>query len=258
MAHVWDKFCTDQRPSLQRVSHRLFILQPLQIHLRGEPMRRLHARRILRFLIAGVVFMTPTGFAQTTPSHAPPNTPITKRIEGALARIDGNELLLKVKGGTTETYQLSPSVQLVLARPGLMSDLSSGKSVGCTSIYNQDGKVLAGECHLYTDGSHEFSGDHAIAGASSTPVISGTITAVRDNVEAAKGSARSILIQIAGEQGATTVIVSSLTQITVTRPGDASALKPGAAVHGISEQAVDGTGVIQMLTIMSSPQGKPG
>ena len=46
--------------------------------------------------------------------------------------------------------------------------------------------------------------------------------------------------------------VSSLTEINVIRPGDASALKLGARVRGISQQAADGTGVIQMLTIMPS------
>jgi hypothetical protein len=92
-------------------------------------------------------------------------------------------------------------------------------------------------------------------GASSTPTISGPITDVRDNVEAAKGTGRSILIRISGGEGAT-MTVSSLTDITVIRPGDASALKPGAQVRGVSQQAADGTGVIQMLTIMSSGEGK--
>jgi hypothetical protein len=212
---------------------------------------RLSARYVLTLLIGWIVLLPPPSFGQTTASHAPPNTPNTKRIEGTVARVDGNELLLKVKGGTTETYQLAPAVQLVLARPGLMSDLSSGRSVGCTSIYSQGTKVLAGECHILPDGMHELAG-----GDGSNPTISGSITDVRDNAEATKATSRSILIKISGAAGATTMTVSSLTEINVIRPGDASALKPGAKVRGISQQAADGTGVIQMLTIMPSGQAK--
>jgi hypothetical protein len=217
---------------------------------------RLNARHVLSLLSAWVVLLPPPSIGQMTASHAPPNTSNVKRVEGTVARVDGNEVLLKVKGGTTETYQLAPSVQLVLAQPGLMSDLTSGKSVGCTSIYSQGTKVLAGECHIFPEGMHEFAGAHGLTGASSTPTISGPVTDVRDNVEAAEGTARSILIQISGEEGATTMTVSSLTEITVIRPGDASALKAGVRVRGISQQAADGTGVLQMLMIMSAGQGK--
>jgi hypothetical protein len=213
---------------------------------------RLHARRVPGFLIAWVAFIPPPSFGQTTTSHAPPNTPNTKHVEGTVARVDANELLLKVKGGTTETYQLAPTVQLILARPGLMSDLQSGKSVRCTSIYSQGTKVLAGECYIFPDTMHEFAKGHDIPEAANTPAIRGTITDVRDNAEAVKEKGRSILIQITYPEGATTMTVSSLTQISLIRVGDASALKSGAKVRGISQQAADGTGVIQTLTIMSA------
>jgi hypothetical protein len=218
---------------------------------------RLSARYVT-LLSAWIAFLPPPGVGQTTASHAPPNTPNTKQIEGTVARVDGNELLLKVKGGTTETYQLAPSIQLVLARPGVMSDLSSGKSVGCTSIYSQGTKALAGECHIFPDGMRKFAVGRGTTEASSTPTISGSITDVRDNVDATKAAPRSILIQISGAEGATTMTVSSLTEINVIRPGDASALKPGAKVRGISQQAADGTGVIQTLTIMPAGEGKHG
>ncbi len=41
--------------------------------------------------------------------------------------------------------------------------------------------------------------------------------------------------------------VSPVTIVAVLSAGDASALKPGALVTGISQQAVDGTGVIQTI-----------
>ena len=217
-------------------------------------MRRLHARWVLGLLIVSVAFLSTRGFAQATASHAPPNTPNTKRIEGTVTRVDGNELLLKVKGGTTETYQLAPSMQLGLARPAAMSELSSGKSVSCTSIYSEGAKVLAGECRILPDGMHEFTQGHETPDTANTPTISGTITDVRGDAGAVNAKATRILVQISYPAGQTTMTVSSLTAITVVTAGNASALKPGARVRGLSQQAADGTGVIQMLMILSPDQ----
>jgi hypothetical protein len=213
---------------------------------------RPNARQVLRLLSISIALLPLSSFGQATNSHAPPNTPNTKRIEGTVARIDGSELLLRVKGGTTETYQLAPSVQLLASRPGQMSDLRSGKSAECTSIYSQGDKVLAGECHIFPDGTHVFPQGHGTADASGTSTINGTIASVRDNVDADKAKGRSVLVEITSREGTTTMTVSSLTGITLVRPADASALMPGARVRGISEQAADGTGVIQSLSVLTS------
>jgi hypothetical protein len=211
---------------------------------------RLNARQVLGLLSVWLMLLPLPSVGQSTASHAPPNTPNTKRIEGTVARVDGNELLLTVKGGTTETYQLAPSAQLLVARPGQMADLTSGKSVGCTSIYSQGDKVLAGECHIYSDSTQGPAKGQVSTDASGTGTIEGTIADVRDNPVAVKGKGRSVLVQITSKEGTTTMTVSSLTKITVVRTGDASALKAGVKVRGISVQAADGTGVIQRLTMV--------
>jgi hypothetical protein len=213
-------------------------------------------RSIPVLLSACIALLPLLSIGQTTPSHAPPNTPNVKRIEGTVARVDGNEFLLRVKGGTTETYQLSPAVQIVLARPGLMTDLTPGKSAGCTGIYNDGAAELASECHVFSDGMHGFAQAPGPIHSSSTPTIEGTITDVRANLSADNGKGTHLLVRIGDQGNAMTMKVSSLTEITVIKPGDASALKPGANVRGISQQAVDGTGVIQMLTIMAPGAGK--
>jgi hypothetical protein len=50
--------------------------------------------------------------------------------------------------------------------------------------------------------------------------------------------------------------VSSVTVITILSVGDTSALKSGVKVRGMSQQAVDGTGVIQWLTILATDPNK--
>jgi hypothetical protein len=214
-------------------------------------------RRVLGFLGIWLTVISTMSAAQMTASHAPPNTPNSKHIEGAVARIDGNEILLRVKGGTTETYQLSPTVQIRLSRPASMTDLTSGGTVGCTSVYNDGAKVLASECHIFPDGMRGVAAGSSPTPASSTPTVEGTVTEVSEAAGVDEGEGRHILIRIADQGGTTTTMtISSLTEITIIRPGDASALKVGATVRGISQQAADGTGVIQVLTIMSGGPGK--
>jgi hypothetical protein len=209
---------------------------------------RLNPLHVLGLLGASSMLLALPTFAQTA-SHAPPNTPNTKRVEGTIARVDANELLLTVKGGTTETYQLSPTARIMRSRPGLMTDLSSGKFVGCTSIYDHGTTVLAGECHIFSDGPQGVTEGRGTADAPETSEINGTITGIREDAGATQDKGRRILVQVSYQGGATTLTVSSLTKITVLRASDASALKPGVRVSGMSEQAADGTGVIQTLRI---------
>jgi hypothetical protein len=214
---------------------------------------RFTPRYVLGFLIAWLTVLPLPGLGQTTTSHAPPNTGHTKRIEGTVTRVDGNEFLLQAKGGTTETYQLSPAVQIVRSRPGRLSDLSPGKFVGCTNLYGQSTqKVVAGDCHIFPEGIQGFAEDHGDAESPANSETNGTITDVRDDAGAAQGKGQGAVIQISHQGASTAMPVSSVTVITVLSVGDASALKPGAKVRGMSQQAVDGTGVIQWLTVLAA------
>jgi hypothetical protein len=219
-------------------------------------MMRVTVRHVLGFLSVWITLLPLPSSGQTTDSHAPPNTEHTKRIEGTVARVDGSEFLLKAKGDTTETYQLSPAVQIVRSRPGQMSDLSPGKFVGCTNLYGESAKLVAGECHIFPDGMHGFAEAHDHAEPPTNSEINGTITGVRDDAGAAQGKGQRILIQISHPGGTTAMPVSSVTIITVLSAGDASALKRGVKVRGLSQQAVDGTEVIQWLTVISADAGK--
>ena len=155
---------------------------------------RPRGRQVLVLLGAWIAVLPLPGLGQNPASHAPPNTPHIKQIEGMVARVDGNEFLLTVKGGTTETYQLSPAVQIVRSRPGLMSDLSPGKFVGCTSVYDEGAKGLAGECHIFPDGMRGLAQPEPAA-------ITGTINDVRDDVGAVPGKGPRVLIHIARQEG---------------------------------------------------------
>jgi hypothetical protein len=216
---------------------------------------RLVNRPVARLVAAGMMVLPALCLGQATNSHAPPNTGHIKHIEGAVVRVDGNELLLKAKGGTTETYQLAPMVQLLRSRPGQLSDLGTGRFVGCTNLYGQSDRRVAEECHIFPEGMRGFAGDGSDADSANDAEISGTITEVRDAAGAVTGTAHRILIQILRKGGTATMAVSPVTVITVLSVGDAAALKPGATVRGMAQQAVDGTEVIQTLSVVSAGHG---
>jgi hypothetical protein len=216
----------------------------------------LTGRRVLGLLSAWIVLLPLPGVAQMTQSHAPPNTEHTKRIEGTLARIDGNELLLKSAGGTTETYQLSPALQILRSHPGQISDLSTGKLVSCTNLYGQSEKMAAGECRVFAPNIRDPAGDRGNPDPTNFSVINGRIADVTDDARAAQGNGQRILMQISRTAGIITMAATSATVVTLLEPADASALKPGAKVIGVSQQAVDGTGVIQTLTVLSPGQDR--
>ena len=210
---------------------------------------RLPVRYLLGFLSVCVTTLPLVGHGQATNSHAPPNTAHTKRIQGTIARVDRNELLLKVKGGTTETYQLSPAVQIARSQAAQMADLTAGKFVGCINLYGQSDRKVAGECSILPDGLRGLVENRDDVASAESAWISGTITDVRDDTDAqAKG--RSIWIQISGKDHATAMAVTPVTRVTILSASDASTLRPGTKVQGVSQQAVDGTEVIQTLTVV--------
>ena len=96
---------------------------------------------------------------------------------------------------------------------------------------------------------------HGNTDSADRDTITGSITDIRD-ADPVQGQGKRPLVQIAHQGIATTMTVSDLTHITVIATADASALKPGVRMRGLSQQAADGTGVIQLLTVRQNSPGK--
>ncbi len=208
---------------------------------------------------------------QADTAHAPPNTQNAKAIEGRIARIDHDEFMLAVKGGTTETYQLSPAAEITRSRRAHLDDLKLGELVGCTAVENQDRELVATECELLPSGLRDRPpGRHAV-GSPLTSSITGNITQVDpgparlpagslDGSTATGGTpnparARTLLIRIGHPGGSEQLLVSSLTDIRRLASADPTAIRPGARVRGLSQEAQDGTGVVQRLSVLDPSGG---
>jgi hypothetical protein len=172
------------------------------------------------------------------------------RLTGTVKRVDGKELLLEGPGGTTATYVLAKSVRITTASPGALSDLRSGKFVGCTAVKGQDGKLLATECHIFPESMRGVGEGHNPMGPPDTTMTNGNIsTMTNGQVQTTTGTAAGAVLKVSYAGGAQDIEVSPLTHVTVIATGDASLLKPGARVMGASRKLPDGTQQIEMLNV---------
>ena len=84
--------------------------------------------------------------------------------------------------------------------------------------------------------------------------MSGTITDVQDDT-AVQGKGHGIWIRISDKGQVMTMAVMPVTRVTILAAADASILKPGMRVRGVSQQAVDGTEIVQTLTAVTTRSG---
>ena len=185
--------------------------------------------------------------AQAAPSN--PFLGLT-RFSGTVERVDGREFLIRGERGTTATYELAPSARITTSRRGRMSELASGKFVGCTAVQGHDGKLYATECHIFPESMRGVGEGHNPMGPPNTSMTNGAISMqTRGRVRTAKGSAEGTVLHITYKGGAQNIEVSPQTHVTVIEHGSAALLKPGAQVRGASHRAPDGTDVVQMLDV---------
>lgn len=203
-------------------------------------------------ILAAMALLPAAGHAQSTPSHAPPNTEHRKQIQGTVRRLDDNELLLAARGGTTETYQLSPAVQIVRSQPAQWADLQAGQFVTCMNLYGDSPRRVASDCHIFPADMHGFAKSPGDTDPPDPAEISGTVTDIRTAAAGTAGRGQRMLLQLTDRGPPVTLAVTPATVITRLSRGDASMLRPGAKLSGISQQAVDGTQVIQTLTVTSA------
>jgi hypothetical protein len=172
-----------------------------------------------------------------------------KPFEGTVVRVDGKEFKLRGPGDTTATYQLADSARVMTTRMGTITDLASGKFVGCTAV-SEGSALYATECHIFPESMRGTGEGHYPMGPPNTTMTNGNVTRMTNGeVVTATGSASGVMLKVSYKGGTQQIDVSPLTHITVIGAGDPSLLKPGAKVRGAARVAPDGTELVQMLNV---------
>jgi hypothetical protein len=166
-------------------------------------------------------------------AQAPPSVPPT-RIRGTVEKFDDHTVTIKARDGDSVTVTLAPdfTVRAVIAQT--LADIKPGDKVGITSIKATDNLRKAIEIHVFPASMPNVRqlelpwdlGPDSLMTNATVAQVSG----------APEG--RTIKVSLNGNEREITVPPD--TPIVTYGPGDASLLKPGAAVFVIARKQPDG------------------
>jgi hypothetical protein len=166
-------------------------------------------------------------------AQAPANPPV--RIRGTVEKIDGNMLTVKARNGQTMNVKLADNYAVIGVAKASVSDVSSGKFIGTTTVGERNGNLIAEEIHIFPEnmrGTGEGHYDWDLRPNSKmTNANVANVTGV--------GKDRVMTVQYKG--GEKKVLIPENAVVVAFQPTDKSELKPGAHVFVNSQKQPDGS-----------------
>ena len=154
--------------------------------------------------------------------NAPEGTPT--RIRGTVEKLDGQALTVKSREGPELMIALAPNFTVAAVVKKSLADIKTGDFVGAASTKGTDGKLHALEVLIFPEalrGTGE--GERAWDLTPDSLMTNATVAGI---ASAAQGQA----LKVTYKGGESEIIVAPNTPVVTFAPGDASLLKPGAAV----------------------------
>ncbi len=182
-------------------------------------------RKLAAFLLVAV--------SSVALAQAPANPPV--RIRGTVEKIDGNMLTVKARNGQSMTVKLADNYTVMGVAKASVSDVSSGKFIGTTTVGERDGNLIAEEIHIFPEnmrGTGEGHYDWDLR--PNSKMTNANVASV-----SSMGKDRVMTVQYKG--GEKKVLVPENAVVVAFQPTDKSELKPGAQVFVNSQKQPDGT-----------------
>jgi hypothetical protein len=182
-------------------------------------------------LMLGLLLALPAG-AQA-PQGAPEGT--RTRIRGTVEKLDGQNLMIKSRDGQPITIVLAPDFTVQGVAKRSLGDIKAGDYVASTSVKGADGKLHAVEVHIFPEAMRGVAeGQQAWDLVPDSVMTNATVSGI---TAAPQGQ----VLRVTFKGGEAEVIVGPDTPIVTYVPGDASLLKPGAAIFSTALKKPDGT-----------------
>jgi hypothetical protein len=185
--------------------------------------------RKLAFAGAVLALLALPAAAQNPPEGTP------TRIRGTVEKLDGQTLTVKSRDGQQLTIALAPNFTVSAVVKKSLADIKPGDYVGAASAKGTDGKLHALEVLIFPE---------ALRGAGEgertwdlTPDSLMTNATVAGIAGATQGQA----LKVTYKGGESEIIVAPNIPVVTFSPGDASLLKPGAAIFTTALKKPDGT-----------------
>jgi hypothetical protein len=186
-----------------------------------------------RLAIAAALIILAVGpaLAQAPPAGTP------TRIRGTIDKLDGQTLVVKSREGPVLTIALAPNFVVSGVIKKSMADIKPGDFVASTSVKGTDGKLHAVEVHILPDALRgvvpeaQYPWDLVPDSLMTNAIASGIVQA--------PGGGQVLKLTYKGTEAE--VIVGPDVPVASSVPGDASLLKPGAAVYIAALKKDDGS-----------------
>ena len=184
-----------------------------------------------RLLLAGalITLLALPAAAQNTPQGTP------MRIRGTVEKLDGQNLTVKSREGPELTIALAPNFTVSAVVKKSLADIKTGDFVGAASTKGTDGKLHALEVLIFPEamrgtGEGERAWDLTPDSLMTNATVAGIASTAQDQA-----------LKVTYKGGESEIIVAPNTPVVTFAPGDATLLKPGAAVFIGALKKPDGT-----------------
>jgi len=172
--------------------------------------------------------------------NAPEGTPT--RIRGTVEKLDGQSLMVKSRDGQQLTIVLAPNFAVRYLVKKSLADVKSGDFVATTSTKGTDGKNHSVELRIFPEAMRGLGeGQYAWDLMPDSLMTNATVTGIA-------GAPQGQTLKVTYKGGESEIVVGPDTPVFTYESGDASLLKPGAAVFLVALKKPDGTLAAQGVT----------
>ncbi|HLI20336.1 MAG TPA: hypothetical protein VKV32_04415 [Stellaceae bacterium] len=169
-----------------------------------------------------------SSFGQAPAGGPPPTT----NVRGKIVKLDGQNLTVKTREGSTVNVALAPNAQIRALKTEKLSDIKQGDFIASTSMKGKDGKLHAIEIHTLPPAAPELQipYDYAQGSIMTNAHVSGIAKAKSGNV-----------VSVTYKGQSTDIVVDNKTKIVAPTDAAMSDLKPGKAVFIRANKGGDGS-----------------
>jgi hypothetical protein len=172
--------------------------------------------------------------------NAPQGTPT--RIRGTVEKLDGQNLTVKSREGPELTITLAPNFTVRYLVKKSLADVKSGDFVATTSMKGTDGKNHSVELRIFPEAMRGLGeGQYTWDLEPDSLMTNATVTGIA-------GAPQGQTLKVSYKGGESEIVVGPETPVFGYGTGDASLLKPGAAVFLVALKKPDGTLTAQGVT----------
>jgi hypothetical protein len=185
--------------------------------------------RRISLLLPAMVLVASSAFAQNPPQ----TTPV--RVRGAIEKLDGNILTVKSRDGQTVSLTLADNFGVSALAKKTIADVKSNDYIASTGVKGADGKLHCVELRIFPEtlrGTAE--GQFPWDSMPDSTMTNATVTGI-----ATEKDGQTIKVNFKGKDSE--FVGGSECEVFAYIAGDASLLKPGAAIFTVAQKKEDGT-----------------